>query len=143
MPASCVARARSEARCLALLIDEMADRLLAAPLQRVDAGVDHAAIGAEQLELEIAKPSQGIVVVHPDLIRELFGVQRPAFAIAGKSTGLADERQRRVGESEPSFHLMTGQTFVIDGRGETEFWPFRAVVQIEINQPWAGSVDRR
>src|SRR6185437_7965743 len=46
--------ASRETRCVAALFDEIPDRLLAAPFHVMDSGIDHAAIGAEELEFEIA-----------------------------------------------------------------------------------------
>ena len=91
---------------------------LAAPAQVVDAGVDHAAAGAEQLRAQIADAAERIVVVHPHLVGELLGVERPALGVAGEAERLADQRQAGVGQREAALELMAGQALVIDRGGE-------------------------
>src|SRR5204863_313662 len=46
--------ARGEALGLPLRLDEVEDRLFAGPTQMMQPGIDHAAIGAEQQEFQIA-----------------------------------------------------------------------------------------
>jgi len=51
----------------------------------MDARVDDAAVGAEELEFQIADAAEWIVVIHADFVGELFGIERPAFDVTGKS----------------------------------------------------------
>ena len=64
-PAHQHALARGVALRVALRVDEIPHRLLAAPAIMVEAGIDHAAIVAEQLRDEVAAAPGRIVVVSP------------------------------------------------------------------------------
>jgi hypothetical protein len=47
----------------------------------VQSGVDDQPAGAERDRLQIAQAAERIVVVDAELVRELLGVQRPAFRV--------------------------------------------------------------
>src|ERR1700722_7470486 len=85
--------AGDESRRVALLVDEIPDRLFARPFEVMNAGINHATIGAEELKFEIADAAEWIVVIHADLVGELFSIERPAFAIAREADRLADKGQ--------------------------------------------------
>src|ERR1700722_437451 len=106
-----------EARRVAFLIDKIPDRLLARPFHVMDARVDDATVGAEELEFQITDAAEWIVVIHADFVGELFGIERPAFAITGKSDRLSDQRHALVGEQQAALELMAGQAFVEHGCG--------------------------
>ena len=135
--------AGGEARRFAFLVDEIGDRLFAAPFHVMDAGIDDATIGAEQLEFQIADAADGIVVIHADLVGKLLGIKRPAFRVTGEADRLADEREILVRKREPALQLMARQAFVKHRGGQRKSRPFRAVVQIEINDAGPRSVERR
>ena len=135
--------ARGEAFGLADLVDEILDRLFARPFELMQPGVDDAAIGAEQLFLQIADAAQRIVVIHAHLIGQLFGIERPAFGVARKTDGLAQQGQVLVGERQAAFELMPRQALVEHDGGQHEFRPFVAVAQIEIDDAGARTVERR
>ena len=135
--------ARGETFGLADLVDEVLDRFFARPFELMQPGVDDAAIGAEQLFLQIADAAQRVVVIHAHLIGQLLGIERPAFGVTRKSDGFAQQGQVLVGERQPAFELMPRQAFVEDDGGQHEFRPFVAVAQIEIDDAGARTVERR
>src|SRR4051812_4450712 len=81
--------------------DEIVGRLLAAPLLRVEAGVDHQPRRPEQEGLEVTRPLERRLV-GAELVRELLGVERPAFRIGAEEAGLAKRRYvlRFLGEAD-------------------------------------------
>ena len=74
-------------------VDEEADALLALPALGVEAGVHHQPAGAEGERLEIAEPPDGEIVIDAEFVRELLGIERPAFRIGVEREHGADERQ--------------------------------------------------
>src|SRR6185437_10003941 len=110
---------------VAVLSDEIFDGLLASPAQMMNSRVHHAAVGTEELRLEVAQPPERVLVVHPELIGQLLRVERPPLPIPGEATRLADERQVGVGKREPPFELMAGQALMEDCGGESESRPLR------------------
>src|SRR4051812_43633828 len=73
-------------------LDQVVGRLLAAPFLGVEAGVDDEARRPEQEGLEEAGAAQGIALIDPELVGELFGVERPAFRISAEEACLAKGR---------------------------------------------------
>ena len=66
--------------------------LLARPALRVDAGVDDQPAGAERDRLQVAEPSDRIVLVGAELVGELLRIQRPAFRVRVEGEQLPDQR---------------------------------------------------
>src|SRR5215471_5614844 len=60
--------------------DSVVNRLLPRPVLRVNAGVDDEAARAKQLGVQLAKQTDGIVLVPVGLRRETLRIETPAFA---------------------------------------------------------------
>src|SRR5690606_9309558 len=77
----------------AIALDEELPALLAGPALVVEARVDHQAAGAEGEALEIAEPADLELVVSAELVRDLLGVETPAFGEGAERKDRADQRQ--------------------------------------------------
>ena len=80
---------------LAGVLLEVVDRLVARPLERVHAGVDHQAHRAPHVVVQLADLRE-VVLVQAEVVAELLAVQRPAFD-EGRVVGIAAEL-RQAGE---------------------------------------------
>ena len=86
----------NEAAQITCGLHHVGDGLFARPILRMKARVDDQAHGAPELPAQIADAAGGVALMEALFVGELFGVERPAFAI-GVERGEAAQ-QWRVGE---------------------------------------------
>src|ERR1044072_7372842 len=77
---------------IAAAVGHPLDGLIAGPALVVNSGVDDHPPGSEQGRLQEADATPGIVLIHADLVGELFRVEAPAFSIAREALRPPDQR---------------------------------------------------
>jgi hypothetical protein len=100
------------------------------------AGIDHQPYCAEQERLQETRAPERVAGVGPELIGELFGIERPSLAIGGKEGGLAELGNvgRRLRDAE--LQMVAGDALVVAEGRQRIFRPVAEVLQID-------EVDRR
>ena len=73
-------------------LDHVISALFAGPALGVQAGVDDEPRGAEQKGLQETRAAERIVRIDTELVGELLGIKRPAFAICGEEAELPQLR---------------------------------------------------
>ncbi len=94
-------------------------------------GVDDETRRTKGIGSEIADLAERIVVIHPKLVGDLFGIETPAFAIGGDRCRLAIERQLAVLELQRPFEQMPRRAFMIGEGGQRVARPFRGIAQVD------------
>src|SRR5690606_30878989 len=97
--ATCLARpaaiaadlARDLERIRSVTLDEEADPLFTCPAFRMQAGIDNQAARQERQRLKIAEPPYLEIIIKPQLVGELLGVERPALGIGIEGEYRADQ----------------------------------------------------
>jgi len=118
--------------------DELGERLVARPALRVDAGVDDQPHRAPRQPHQIAEPACRIALVHPQLVGELLGIERPAFRIGVEGEDRADERQRLRVLALPD---VAGNAFVIDEVGDRHAVVDRRIAEVDPHLAGHAAVD--
>ena len=111
------------------------------PAARMQPRIDHNATGAEQRALQPPKPPQRQGVISPQLVGQLFGVQRPALVIGVETQELEQGRHARRLVGDRALQMVARQAFVIGGGRNRPARPVGRVVQIEIDGAGPGSID--
>ena len=93
---------------------EEIDHLLARPVLVVHTGVEHQAIGAQQLIGQAAVVGQR-VLVEAHLLAQLLGIQRPALDIGGVAGLLAERRQLGQALRDRDLQVMARNALVVGG----------------------------
>ncbi|MNM60822.1 hypothetical protein D3C81_721140 [compost metagenome] len=124
---------------------EVVDGLLTGPAVFVQAGVDHQTRGAPHLERQ---PAEVVIrrLVDAHQRAEPFGIQAPAFAIAGEIGLLAEVRTRRRFQCQCGLEAVARCALVHHQRRQVVQRPRRQVVGVEqarIQTAAARGVDRR
>ena len=104
----------------------------------MDAGVDDQPHRPPGQAHQIAEPPGGIVPVHAQLVRQLFGIERPAFRIGVERQDGADQRQLLRIFALPD---MAGYPFVIDEIGDGDAVVDRRIAQIDPDLARDAAVD--
>nr|GEU28273.1 hypothetical protein [Tanacetum cinerariifolium] len=126
------------------VLDQEADRLLAAPLHAVDAGIDHQPARAELLRLQIADLAERVFRVQAQFVDQLFRVQRPAFDERVKTDQRRHQRQLLVVLGQVgALERVARQAFVRGQRGQFLLGPQRGGFQIDVIDGRARAVERR
>ena len=91
---------------------EVIDHLVAGPMFRVDAGIDHQADGAPDIGFQAAIVVVGILV-EPDVLAQPLGVESPSLGVGGVVGVLAKLRNAGQLLGDGDLQMMPRQSFVI------------------------------
>src|ERR1051326_5016536 len=127
-------RRRDVTICLRLdrrLIDRVrfaheVDDLIARPVHVVNAGIDDETHRAEKLRSQTTVVRAGILI-EPDFLPELLGIQRPTFRVSRVAAVLAELGESRQRLLNRELHVMAGNAFVIRDRFVVDH---RAVLEV-------------
>ena len=123
------------------LFHHIGGRLLAAPALGVNAGVDHQPRRAEEEGLEIARAVERRRIA-AQLIRQLFGIKRPAFGIGAHEGDLAQHRDIARGLRGRNLQMMARHAFMIGERAQPIFRPVAHIFQVDEIDGRARPVER-
>ncbi len=109
----------------------------------VQAGVRHQPRRAEHQRLQIAHLAEGIVFIDPHLVRQLLGIQAPAFRIGREAHHLHQQRRVRLLHLQGDLMVMARRRLVIGQRRQHPFGPLSRVAQVDVVGARPRSIQRR
>src|SRR5437773_104213 len=93
------------------IVDQIADRLLACPPERMNTGIHDKPAGAKHLRGQVAELRIGIAI-EPQLFAEAFRIERPALAVGGQEKLSAKCRQIAEFQRTGALQMVSGNAFV-------------------------------